>query len=75
MLNYASKQTFGCHVSIKCRKLPAKVTIKKEGEGKHGGVCFFSPTNNFYTHKSGNFRDILTTNLTLYSQGRKGYLT
>lgn len=57
MTNYPSKDTFRCCVSIKCRKLPAKMTTKKKEMKEIWGfeVCFISPSHLLYTPKSSKY--------------------
>lgn len=70
MTNYPSKDTFRYCVSIKCRKLPAKMTTPKRRSQKKFEVCFNLPIHFYHSKNPVNrFKDILTMNLDFRSLG------
>lgn len=74
----SSKDTLKCYVSIKCRKLPAKMVTKKKEMKEIWGfeVCFFSPSHLLYTPKSSKYiQGHLDPEFSLYTLWGKRYLT
>lgn len=63
MTNYTRKDTFRCCVSIKCRKLPAKMTTKEGDERNLRCVLFFPGICYTLQNQVNIFKDILTMNL------------